>query len=142
MHLQSTQQQATTDPQLALALQSCALDGVSMHHPAMFGHPTEWHPPKRLRRMPCMQAKMVHSTKAKGGQEIPVPKVTLVPTYNIDYLPTFREQSTYIRGRGARNCHGTVHHYAGQEQCSLVRPAAVQLCRNGCIWVVQRAQRG
>ncbi len=43
---------------------------------------------------------MVSSAKAKGGKEIPVPKVTLVPTYNIDYLPTFREQNTYIRGRG------------------------------------------
>jgi hypothetical protein len=48
----------------------------------------------------CYQAKMVSSAKAKGGKEIPVPKVTLVPTYNIDYLPTFREQNTYIRGRG------------------------------------------
>ncbi len=43
---------------------------------------------------------MVSSAKAKGGKEIPVPKVTAVPTYNTDYLPTFREQSTYIRGRG------------------------------------------
>jgi hypothetical protein len=43
---------------------------------------------------------MVSSAKAKGGKEIPVPKVSVVPTYNIDYLPTFREQSTYIRGRG------------------------------------------
>ncbi len=59
---------------------------------------------------------MVHSTKAKGGQEIPVPKVTLVPTYNTDYLPTFREQNTYIRGRGARASPAdTPHACAGQE---------------------------
>ena len=50
------------------------------------------------------QAKMVQSAKAKGGQEIPVPRVSLVPTYKLDYLPTFREQNTYIRGRGARAC--------------------------------------
>ena len=43
---------------------------------------------------------MVESAKAKGGKEIPVPKVTHVPTYNTDYLPTFREPNTYIRGRG------------------------------------------
>ena len=43
---------------------------------------------------------MVESAKAKGGKEIPVPKVTRVPTYNTDYLPTFREPNTYIRGRG------------------------------------------
>jgi len=43
---------------------------------------------------------MVASAKAKGGKEIPVPKVTEVPTYNTDYLPTFREKNTYIRGRG------------------------------------------
>ncbi|CAL8467691.1 g7229 [Coccomyxa elongata] len=51
------------------------------------------------------EAKMVSSAKAKGGKEIPVPKVTAVPTYNIDYLPTFREQSTYIRGRGGIGYH-------------------------------------
>lgn len=48
---------------------------------------------------------MVSSAKAKGGKEIPVPKVTAVPTYNIDYLPIFREQSTYIRGRGGSYTH-------------------------------------
>lgn len=47
-----------------------------------------------------MQAKMISSAKAKGGKEIPVPKVTSVPSYNTDYLPNFREQNTYIRGRG------------------------------------------
>ena len=30
-----------------------------------------------------------------------MPKVTRVPSYNTDYLPTFREPNTYIRGRGA-----------------------------------------
>ncbi len=45
---------------------------------------------------------MVQSAKAKGGQEIPVPRVSFVPSYNTDYLPTFREQNTYTRGRGAR----------------------------------------
>lgn len=43
---------------------------------------------------------MVESAKAEGGKEIPVPKVTRVPSYNTDYLPTFREPNTYIRGRG------------------------------------------
>ena len=56
------------------------------------------HPPVRE------QAKMVESAKAKGGKEIPVPKVTRVPSYNTDYLPTFREPNTYIRGRG-RACN-------------------------------------
>ena len=46
-----------------------------------------------------VQARMVE--KPKGGKEIPVPKVTRVPSYNTDYLPTFREPNTYIRGRGA-----------------------------------------
>ncbi len=44
---------------------------------------------------------MVQSAKAKGGKEIPIPTVEFVPTYKRDYLPTFTEQSTYIRGRGA-----------------------------------------
>ena len=52
------------------------------------------------RAVAAMQAKMVESAKAKGGKEIPVPKVTRVPSYNTDYLPTFREPNTYIRGRG------------------------------------------
>ena len=46
-----------------------------------------------------MHARMVE--RPKGGNEIPVPKVTRVPSYNTDYLPTFREPNTYIRGRGA-----------------------------------------
>ncbi|KAK9817316.1 hypothetical protein WJX72_012553 [[Myrmecia] bisecta] len=46
------------------------------------------------------EAKMVQSTQAKGGREIPTPEVRHVPTYNRDYLPLFREKNTYIRGRG------------------------------------------
>ena len=47
-----------------------------------------------------LQAKMVQSKKARGGQEIPVPKVRRVETYTRDYLPIFQEHNTYLRGRG------------------------------------------
>jgi enhancer of polycomb-like protein len=43
---------------------------------------------------------MVQQQSAKGGKEIPIPGVVKVPTYEIDYLPTFRERNTYLRGRG------------------------------------------
>ena len=43
---------------------------------------------------------MVQCSKAKGGREIPIPQVKDVPTYCLEYLPTFREPPTYIRGRG------------------------------------------
>lgn len=36
----------------------------------------------------------------KGSKEIPIPGVSRVPTYDVDYLPTFRERNTYIRGKG------------------------------------------
>ena len=47
-----------------------------------------------------VQAKMIQSKKARGGQEIPVPKVRRVETYTRDYLPIFQEHNTYLRGRG------------------------------------------
>ena len=58
---------------------------------------------------PCMplrissvaaQVLLVASEKAKGGQEIPIPVVTEVPSYSRDYLPTYRERPVYVRGRG------------------------------------------
>ncbi|KAK9822015.1 hypothetical protein WJX74_000785 [Apatococcus lobatus] len=48
------------------------------------------------------EAKMIQSKKARGGQEIPVPKVRRVETYTRDYLPIFQEHNTYLRGRGGR----------------------------------------
>ncbi|KAK9867296.1 hypothetical protein WJX84_005761 [Apatococcus fuscideae] len=48
------------------------------------------------------EAKMVQSKKARGGHEIPVPKVRMVESYSRDYLPIFQESSTYLRGRGGR----------------------------------------
>lgn len=38
--------------------------------------------------------------QAKGGKEIPIPITLKVETYDVDYLPTFQERNTYIRGRG------------------------------------------
>lgn len=46
---------------------------------------------------------MIKQENAKGGKEIPIPGVTKVPTYQLDYLPTFRERNTYLRGRGGNN---------------------------------------
>ena len=43
---------------------------------------------------------MVQSEKAKGGKEIPTPEVREVDSWKRDYLPTFKERSTYVRGRG------------------------------------------
>jgi enhancer of polycomb-like protein len=36
----------------------------------------------------------------KGIKEIPIPGVTRIPTYALEYLPTFRDRNTYLRGRG------------------------------------------
>lgn len=33
-------------------------------------------------------------------KEIPIPGVTRVPTYEIEYLPAYREKHTYLRGKG------------------------------------------
>ena len=52
-----------------------------------------------------LQAKMVQSKKARGGQEIPVPKVRQVQSYARDYLPVFQEPHTYLRGRGQSPSH-------------------------------------
>lgn len=43
---------------------------------------------------------MIKQENARGGKEIPIPGVTKVATYDLDYLPTFRERNTYLRGRG------------------------------------------
>ena len=57
----------------------------------------------KLRRWcPISQAREVEAKKPKKGSEIPIPTVRVVPTYDRDYLPLFREQNTYIRGRGKR----------------------------------------
>lgn len=81
------------------------------------------------------QAKMVESAKAKGGKEIPVPKVTRVPSYNTDYLPTFREPNTYIRGRGRtfmmRSMRLCARH-AGALPCAL-NSSIMRYNREGCI---------
>ena len=34
--------------------------------------------------------------------EIPIPPVAEVPTWRVDYLPTFRESPEYIRSRGGK----------------------------------------
>lgn len=45
-----------------------------------------------------MQPKMVE--QHEGVKEIPIPGVSRVPTYEIDYLPTYKERNTYLRGKG------------------------------------------
>eukprot|EP00887_Chlorella_sp_A99_P003834 scaffold11.g3834.t1 len=35
-----------------------------------------------------------------GAKEIPIPGVSRIPTYALDYLPTFRDRNTYLRGKG------------------------------------------
>lgn len=45
------------------------------------------------------QPKMIK--QEKGGKEIPIPGINLVSSYELDYLPTWRERNTYIRGKGA-----------------------------------------
>lgn len=49
---------------------------------------------------PLQQQQSGHKEKTGGVKEIPIPGVTRVPTYDIDYLPAFRERNTYVRGRG------------------------------------------
>lgn len=39
---------------------------------------------------------------AKPTKEIPIPGVEKVPTYEIEYLPTFKERNAYLRGRGGK----------------------------------------
>lgn len=41
--------------------------------------------------------------KPTSQQEIPIPVVIESATYQQDYLPTFREKTIYIRGRGEDN---------------------------------------
>ncbi|KDD76451.1 hypothetical protein H632_c221p0 [Helicosporidium sp. ATCC 50920] len=43
---------------------------------------------------------MIPQQSAKGGTEIPIPGVTRVPSYETDYLPSWRERNTYIREHG------------------------------------------
>jgi len=38
--------------------------------------------------------------QAKGGREIPTPITLTVDSYVLDYLPSFHENNTYIRGKG------------------------------------------
>ena len=38
--------------------------------------------------------------------EIPIPPVAEVPTWRVDYLPTFRESPEYIRSRGGKEGGG------------------------------------
>ena len=46
------------------------------------------------------QMREEEAKKPKKGSEIPIPMVRTLPAYERDYLPVFREQPTYIRGRG------------------------------------------
>ena len=41
-----------------------------------------------------------HENKVVVVTEIPIPPVAEVPTWRVDYLPTFRESPEYIRSRG------------------------------------------
>jgi enhancer of polycomb-like protein len=46
---------------------------------------------------------MVKRKQAEGkaeGKEIPIPGIYRIATYEVEYLPTFRERNTYLRGRG------------------------------------------
>ena len=43
---------------------------------------------------------MVSSKQAKGGKEIPIPDVRVIPSYGIEYLPVHKEPRVYIRGKG------------------------------------------
>jgi hypothetical protein len=44
--------------------------------------------------------------RAKKQSDIPIPMVRDLPSYERDYLPVFRENTTYIRGRGGYLCLG------------------------------------
>ncbi|KFM29105.1 Enhancer of polycomb-like protein 2 [Auxenochlorella protothecoides] len=44
--------------------------------------------------------KMISQADGKGGKEIPIPGVKTIPSYERDYLPTWKDQNTYIRDRG------------------------------------------
>ena len=65
--------------------------------------------------MRVAQAKMQHNKRAI---EIPIPPVCEVTSYGRDYLPSFRQPTTYMRGRGAQHalllqalCWGVVTAY-------------------------------
>ena len=62
---------------------------------------------KFRRWCPISQAREVEAKKPKKGSEIPIPTVRVVPTYDRDYLPLFKEQNTYIRGRGNSALHAS-----------------------------------
>lgn len=47
-----------------------------------------------------VQIREAEAKKPKKGTDIPIPMVRTLPSYGRDYLPVFREQTTYIRGRG------------------------------------------
>ena len=42
----------------------------------------------------------IQHARPTGSKEIPIPGITKVPTYDLDYLPAFRERNTYLRGKG------------------------------------------
>ncbi|KAL6785691.1 hypothetical protein ACKKBF_B01255 [Auxenochlorella protothecoides x Auxenochlorella symbiontica] len=44
--------------------------------------------------------KMISQADGKGGKEIPIPGVKTIPSYERDYLPSWKDQNTYIRDRG------------------------------------------
>ena len=47
--------------------------------------------------------------RAKKKSDIPIPMVRDLPGYERDYLPVFRENTTYIRGRGEQLTHQGTH---------------------------------
>ena len=58
-----------------------------------------WRDPLTFVKSPPLQPKMIED-KDKGGKEIPIPGCIKVKTYNIDYLPAWKDRYTYIRGKG------------------------------------------
>ena len=66
---------------------------------------------------PPSQPKMIErQQQGEGGEsqkEIPIPGVQRVPTYPTDYLPTFRDRNTYLRGKGGWGGGGGLGQGAG-----------------------------
>lgn len=52
------------------------------------------------RNLAAAQAKEAEAASSKKKSDIPIPMVSNVESYEREYLPTFQQQNTYIRGRG------------------------------------------
>lgn len=66
-------------------------ESTTLHTPSLEPHLA---PPYTL------QPKMISQADGKGGKEIPIPGVKTIPSYERDYLPSWKDQNTYIRDRG------------------------------------------